>query len=320
MLRSLSTTMVRPSARTRMMATRSTTLATPSSSSQVWLRPMMMATSVAAIVTATTMIPNRGVHATAATGTAATVVPSSTGSGAASAASSSSSSRHVPLLGSGSNTTSLPSLPYDTIAATELHRVQPPLAANDKKSIVASSLWADDGAIIMIIRRPFCVLCRNEAAQLTTLLQQCRREGIQVKLVGVAKEDLGTKEFREVFNGDIFVDDKKTFFQAGNRGAHMTIREALFSPQVWKNVFRALKNGHRNTSGGEGQLMGGLLVMGAGDQGELFEYREKVFGDHANHDDVLAAVRRIKRTSSAVSPSPSPSPSPPSIKQPQSSL
>lgn len=46
--------------------------------------------------------------------------------------------------------------------------------------------------------------------------------------------------------------------------------------------------------GGEGSLMGGLIVMGSTDQGVLFEYRERVFGDHANHDDVMAAVRRIK--------------------------
>jgi hypothetical protein len=32
---------------------------------------------------------------------------------------------------------------------------------------------------------------------------------------------------------------------------------------------------------GEGRLLGGLLVIGAGDSGIVFEHREKVFGDHA---------------------------------------
>jgi hypothetical protein len=45
---------------------------------------------------------------------------------------------------------------------------------------------------------------------------------------------------------------------------------------------------------GEGRLMGGLFVVGAADQGVLLEYREKVWGDHADIEDVRAAVENIK--------------------------
>ena len=40
--------------------------------------------------------------------------------------------------------------------------------------------------------------------------------------------------------------------------------------------------------------MGGLFVIGAGDQGVLFEYREKEWGDHADLKDVVEAVEKIK--------------------------
>ena len=40
--------------------------------------------------------------------------------------------------------------------------------------------------------------------------------------------------------------------------------------------------------------MGGLFVLGAADQGVLFEYREKVWGDHADIEDVRVAVDKIE--------------------------
>jgi len=45
---------------------------------------------------------------------------------------------------------------------------------------------------------------------------------------------------------------------------------------------------------GEGRLLGGVLVIGPGDQGVLFEYKEKVWGDHADLNEVLEAVKKIK--------------------------
>ena len=33
--------------------------------------------------------------------------------------------------------------------------------------------------------------------------------------------------------------------------------------------------------------------MGPGDQGILFEYHSKEFGDHADTDDILGAIKKI---------------------------
>jgi hypothetical protein len=89
--------------------------------------------------------------------------------------------KNRPELGRGSNTTTLPPLPYDTLAKTKVRKVQPPPAG---EVVEADRLWKDNGAIVMIIRRPLCVLCRNEADGLSKLLPRLQQEGFKVKLVG----------------------------------------------------------------------------------------------------------------------------------------
>lgn len=42
----------------------------------------------------------------------------------------------------------------------------------------------------------------------------------------------------------------------------------------------------------------GVFVLGPGQQGILYEYREKEFGDLANTTDILLAVRKMRATKS----------------------
>ena len=42
---------------------------------------------------------------------------------------------------------------------------------------------------------------------------------------------------------------------------------------------------------GEGFLLGGVMVMGAGDKGVVYQFREKTLGEHAPLADVLKACR-----------------------------
>ena len=67
--------------------------------------------------------------------------------------------------------------------------------------------------------------------------------------------------------------------------------------QTWVNFFRAQNAGFHGNMDGEGRLMGGLFVVGSADQGVLFEYREKAWGDHADLKDVRAAIEKIKTNS-----------------------
>ncbi|KAG8551769.1 hypothetical protein GDO81_004255 [Engystomops pustulosus] len=64
---------------------------------------------------------------------------------------------------------------------------------------------------------------------------------------------------------------------------------------VWQNFRRAWKAGYEGNLEGEGFILGGLFVIGSGNQGILLEHREKEFGDKANLTAVLEAAKKINR-------------------------
>ncbi|KAF3704175.1 Redox-regulatory protein FAM213A Peroxiredoxin-like 2 activated in M-CSF stimulated monocytes [Channa argus] len=64
---------------------------------------------------------------------------------------------------------------------------------------------------------------------------------------------------------------------------------------VWMNGLRAFRNGFLGNVLGEGFVLGGVFVIGRGEQGILLEHREVEFGDKVNIQDVIYAVRRISR-------------------------
>jgi len=49
---------------------------------------------------------------------------------------------------------------------------------------------------------------------------------------------------------------------------------------------------------GEGRRLGGLFVVGP-DSNVVFEYQESVFGDHANLDDVVKAVKTMQEATAS---------------------
>uniref|UniRef100_A0A8D3A3L2 Peroxiredoxin-like 2A n=1 Tax=Scophthalmus maximus TaxID=52904 RepID=A0A8D3A3L2_SCOMX len=129
-----------------------------------------------------------------------------------------------------------------------------------------------------------------EAAELSSLKPQLDELG--VPLYAVVKEDVGTEvqNFRPYFKGEIFLDEKKRFY--GPRERRMGIL-AFLRLGVWLNGLRAFKNGFMGNVLGEGFVLGGVFVIGRGQQGILLEHREIEFGDKVNIIDVIKAARRI---------------------------
>ncbi|CAM9417897.1 unnamed protein product [Scytosiphon promiscuus] len=163
------------------------------------------------------------------------------------------------------------------------------------ESFAASDLWKDQPAIIFVVRRPGCPLCREHALDLSNKQPDFAARG--VKLVGVVHEKLGVEEFSGFFkNGEIFFDQEKAFFNAlGMRWEGLT---SLAKPSVIKNAKRASAKGVTGNFKGEGRLLGGLLVVGGkAEPGIAFEHREAVFGDHASMDDIMAAVDTVSKAS-----------------------
>jgi hypothetical protein len=88
--------------------------------------------------------------------------------------------------------------------------------------------------------------------------------------------------------GSIFYDKTKTFFAEKNAGL-----AGLLSFQVLSNTVRSLAAGHSGNAVGDYSFKGGMMVMGPGDQGMLYQYREDQFGDLADWDAIEAAIGKF---------------------------
>ncbi|KAK2884531.1 hypothetical protein Q8A73_021005 [Channa argus] len=149
------------------------------------------------------------------------------------------------------------------------------------RTLKAKSLWEKSGAVVMA-----------EAAELSSLKPLL--DELRVPLYAVVKEDIGTEvqNFKPYFKGEVFLDEKRRFY--GPRERKMGLL-AFLRLGVWMNGLRAFRNGFLGNVLGEGFVLGGVFVIGRGEQGILLEHREVEFGDKVNIQDVIYAVRRISR-------------------------
>ncbi|KAM4032290.1 peroxiredoxin-like 2A isoform 1-T2 [Anomaloglossus baeobatrachus] len=162
--------------------------------------------------------------------------------------------------------------------------------SDESRTFKAKELWEKNGAVIMAVRRPGCFLCREEASELSQLKPELDKLG--VPLYGVVKEKIGTEieDFQPYFKGDLFLDVKKRFYGPQKRKMMLL---GFIRLGVWQNFRRAWKGGFEGNLEGEGLILGGMFVVGSGNQGILLEHREKEFGDKANLTAVLEAAKKI---------------------------
>lgn len=131
-------------------------------------------------------------------------------------------------------------------------------------------------------------MCRAEAERLSALKPQLDELG--VPLYGILHEDVSgePEEFQPFLGGEkLFLDREKTLFH--RKGS------------LWDLAsFTTLKRYAYDLSGtagnmkGNGLLLGGVLVVGRGDDGVLWEHQEKFIGDTEYETaDVITAAKRI---------------------------
>lgn len=131
-------------------------------------------------------------------------------------------------------------------------------------------------------------MCREEALELSSLKPKLDALGVQ--LLAVVHQRHGIDEFRPFFKGSIYLDKTRKFYGPQERWMFLS---GFVRPSVWLAGYRAYKKGVSGNLEGEGRLLGGLFVIGAGEQGILFEHRESEFGDHANLTAVMEAAQKI---------------------------
>lgn len=134
-------------------------------------------------------------------------------------------------------------------------------------------------------------MCREEAAELSSLKPQLDQLGIP--LYAVVKENIMTEiqNFQPYFNGKIFLDEKRHFYGPLSRKMGLM---GFVRVSVWQNFLRAWQKGYKGNLDGEGLILGGVFVIGAREQGILLEHHEKEFGDKVNNTAVLEAAKRIR--------------------------
>lgn len=134
-------------------------------------------------------------------------------------------------------------------------------------------------------------MCREEALALSSLKGEF--DAKNVPLYAVLHEELGAKEFRDFFKGDLFLDIERRFYGPQERRMLLT---GMLRWSVWMNIMRANKKGVEGNLNGDGTLLGSVFLIGPGDQGILYEHREMEFGDHFNSTEILEALKNIKTT------------------------
>lgn len=134
-------------------------------------------------------------------------------------------------------------------------------------------------------------MCREEATEISSLKAQLDELG--VPLYAVVKENINEEiqNFQPFFKGEIFLDVEKRFYGPVQRTMGLS---GMLRVGVLRNFWRAWRKGFSGNTDGEGFILGGVFVLGAGDQGILLEHREKEFGDAVDINLVSAAVRKIK--------------------------
>ena len=119
-------------------------------------------------------------------------------------------------------------------------------------------------------------------------------------LYGIVKStsEKGTGSFSQKYlEAPAFADPTLSVYQAMGLGMVGTLAST-----VWNigGVIRAWTSAGKvadDELGGEGARAGGVLVIGARNQGVLLAHKEKHFSDHVDLDSVLAAIALINPAS-----------------------
>lgn len=160
---------------------------------------------------------------------------------------------------------------------------------DNPRQFKASELWEKTGAVIMAVRRPGCSLCREEAQELSSIRAELQMRN--VPLYAVIHETLGAEEFAPYLKAKaIYLDKERKFYGPQERWMFFS---GFMRASVWSNFARNRQKGVDGNLEGEGRLLGGVFVVGPGQQGILFEHREKEWGDLANNTDIITAVRKM---------------------------
>ncbi|KAH6798669.1 hypothetical protein C2S51_035153 [Perilla frutescens var. frutescens] len=161
----------------------------------------------------------------------------------------------------------------------------------------ASELWREKPAILVCIRRPGCIMCRAEAHQLYSKKPIFDALGIQLFAVLHEHIESEVKDFwPRYWGGAVLYDRGRSssrpwWREAAQRQVHIWF---LLNPRAIANYRRAKASGVENNFKGEGEIKGGLYIVGKGKSGIAYQFIERNFGDWAPPAEVIDICTRIQ--------------------------
>jgi hypothetical protein len=167
-----------------------------------------------------------------------------------------------------------------TSAAIDLDAVvlRDPLALGPKQDFPAGALWDKTPTLVLVIRRPGCAFCREEAAEISSL-RSAISKAWGIRMVAVVHEEvgffslsflgflfskkawkdpgadsklaplgfscfsqLGMEEFNTFWNGEVYHDSQQKFYAYLGEGKPRWYGYAGFlNPKVWTAISRSKK-------------------------------------------------------------------------------
>ncbi|KAF9433951.1 hypothetical protein BGZ76_008761 [Entomortierella beljakovae] len=168
------------------------------------------------------------------------------------------------------------------------------LGVEVERTLSAQELWKDQPTVVIVIRRPGCQFCREEA-RIFDENRKLIEESMGMKMVCIVHEKEGADIFQnEFWHGQVYFDPEKSFYKAlGGGRLRVGGWEQTVYPSFWVNLIRNKRSGVKGNFEGDGSILGGLLIVGANDSGIAYEHIEKVWGDIARADKVLRACSQL---------------------------
>ncbi|KAL5723362.1 hypothetical protein ACHQM5_006771 [Ranunculus cassubicifolius] len=195
--------------------------------------------------------------------------------------------------------------PYSAIEHISVQKLTPEykigmecLVKTKTPPMKASALWRDKPTIFLCVRRPGCIMCRAEAHQLYSRKPIFDTMGIQLIAVLHEHMDSEIKDFwPRYWGGVVILDHNMDFFKALGGGKLLKdkfITGFVFNPRAIANYKRAKAMGLEQNFRGEGEIKGGLFIVGSGKRGIAYQFIERNFGDWAPFAEVIEICSRLQ--------------------------
>ncbi|CAH2319641.1 prostamide prostaglandin F synthase [Pelobates cultripes] len=180
------------------------------------------------------------------------------------------------------------------MSAVDLAKVGAILVKNalSGEMVELRSLWKDQTSVVFFLRRFGCQICRWTAKEVSKLNESFTSH--QIRLIGVAPEDVGLKEFLDgnFFSGEIYLDEaKQSYRELGfKRYNPLSVVPAALGKKVRDVVTKANADGVQGNFTGDLLQSGGMLIVSKGGEKVLLHFIQDSPGDHLPLETIVKTL------------------------------